>query len=141
VFWSFAYLALRRVFQLLMLVLCGDRSKEIEILILRHQVEVLRRQVRRPDLAPPDRMVLAALSRLMRRRAWATFVVTPSTLLRWHRDLIRRRWNLWGSKISTPPANCSFAHKVDRQTPRFEYVQLILNVFKSNVERSEHIQF
>jgi hypothetical protein len=103
VFWSFAYLALRRVFQLLVLVLRGDRSKEIEILVLRHQVGVLRRQVRRPDLTPPDRMVLAALSRLMRRRAWATFFVTPSTLLRWHRDLIRRRWNHPHKKPGRPP--------------------------------------
>jgi hypothetical protein len=66
--WSFAYLALRRILQLLVLVLRGDRPKEIEILVLRHQVSVPRRQVHRPDLTPPDRMLLAALSRLMRRR-------------------------------------------------------------------------
>jgi transposase InsO family protein len=103
VLWSFAYLALQRVLQLLALALRGDRSKEIEILVLRHQVSVLRRQVHRPDLTPPDRMLLAALSQLMRRRSWATFFVTPSTLLRWHRDLIRHRWTYPHKKPGRPP--------------------------------------
>jgi hypothetical protein len=114
VFWSFAYLALRRVLQLLALALRGDRSKEIEILVLRHQVSVLRRQVHRPDLTPPDRMLLAALSQLMRRRAWATFFVTPSTLLRWQRDLIRRRWTYPHKKPGRPPTHKTIRHLVLR---------------------------
>lgn len=104
-FWSFAYLALRRVFQLLVLLPRGDRSKEIEILVLRHQVSVLRRQVTRPDLTPADRVVLAALSRLIRRRAWDTFFVTPATLLRWHRHLIRRRWTYPHKRPGRPPTS------------------------------------
>lgn len=102
-FWSFAYLVLRRAFQLLLLLARGDRSKEIEILVLRHQVAVLRRQVHRQDLTHADRVVLAALSRLIGRRVWDTFFVTPSTLLRWHRDLVRQRWTYPHKRPGRPP--------------------------------------
>ena len=72
---SFGYLILRHLLQLIVLGMGGERSKEVEIL-------VLRRQVKRLDLEPSDRAVLSALSRLLRRPRWATFVVTPATLLR-----------------------------------------------------------
>jgi hypothetical protein len=60
--------------------------------VSRHQVVVLRRQVRRLDLEPADRGVLAGLSRLLPQVRWAALFVTPATLLRWHRNLIARRW-------------------------------------------------
>jgi len=100
---SFGYLMLRQVLHLMILGLRRERSKEIEILVLRHQVAVLRRQVHRPDLQPADRAVLAALSRLLHRRRWATFVVTPATLLRWHRNLIARAWTYPHSAPGRPP--------------------------------------
>src|SRR5690242_44382 len=89
---SLGYLIMRQVLQLMILAIRGDRANEVEILVLRHQVAVLRRQVRRVDLEPADRAVLAGLSRLLPRVRWATFFVTPATLLRWHRNLIARRW-------------------------------------------------
>ena len=91
-FWSLLYLVLCRIFQLLVLLGRGDRAKEIEILALRHQVAVLRRQVNRPDLNDGDRVLLAALSRLLSPPSWNVFFVTPATLLRWHRSLIARKW-------------------------------------------------
>src|SRR6266571_6713161 len=89
---SFGYLILRQLMQLIVLGMRGEWVNEVEILVLRHQVAVLRRQVKRPDLEPADRAVLWALSRLLPRPRWATFLVTPATVLRWHRNLIARTW-------------------------------------------------
>ena len=89
---SFGYIFLRQMLQLVILLARGDHANAVEVLVLRHQVAVLRRQVRRLDLEPADRAVLAGLSRLLPRVRWAAFFVTPATLLRWHRALIARRW-------------------------------------------------
>src|SRR5215469_9654949 len=73
---------------------CGPtpNADVVEIAVLGHQLAVLHRQVPRPRYTPADRMLLAALARLLPRERWAAFLVTPSTLLRWHRELIARRW-------------------------------------------------
>lgn len=92
--WSVLYLLLCRVLQFLVLFGRGDRAKEIEIVVLRHQVAVLRRQVDRPDLNDGDRGLLTALSRLLPRSSWGNFFVAPATLMRWHRRLITRKWDL-----------------------------------------------
>ena len=89
---SFLYLAFVRILQLLRLSRCESGELAIEILVLRHEVAVLRRQVSRPVLRPPDRALLAALSRLIPRTKLTRFFVHPSTLLRWHRELVRRKW-------------------------------------------------
>jgi putative transposase len=91
VVWSFAYLAVRNVFALVLLLARSDRSKELEILVLRHELTVARRSTVRPRIDPPDRALLAALSRTLRRRVWAAFSVRPETVPRWHRGLVTRR--------------------------------------------------
>jgi putative transposase len=80
----------RRLFELVFLLARSEQRKEAEILLLRHELQVLRRQVGRPQLRPADRVVLAALSRTLPRARSLLF--EPATLLRWHRELVRRRW-------------------------------------------------
>ena len=80
--WSLAYLVVRRVLQLAALRFRSVEFKELEIVVLRHELAVLRRQVGRPELNRTDRVFLAAASRLLPRMSWGSFVVTPTTLLR-----------------------------------------------------------
>jgi len=87
----FAYLVVLRVFGWLALLARFDRAKDAEILILRHQVAVLQRQVKTPRLSWADRAVLAALARLL-PRSQLRLIISPRTLLRWHADLVRRHW-------------------------------------------------
>jgi putative transposase len=88
---TIALMIVRRVLDVLG---CGPtpNADAVEIAVLRHQLAVLRRQVARPRYTPADRMVLAALAKILPRERWTVFLVTPATLLRWHRQLIARRW-------------------------------------------------
>jgi hypothetical protein len=86
-----ACLTLCRSIQLLLLLARGD-AKDLEILVLRHQLTVLRRRVPRPKLEPADRALSAAVSRALPRARWFCFLVTPRTLLRWHRRLVAGVW-------------------------------------------------
>ena len=88
-----AYLMLCRSIQLLALLTRDDAAKDLEILVLRHQLTVLRRQVPRPRLQPADRALLAAISRVLPRPRWSCFLVKPETLLRWHRRLVAGAWS------------------------------------------------
>ena len=86
------YLIFRQLVAWLGLLTRSSRSKNVEILVLRHEVAVLRRQVRRPRLSWADRAVCAALTRLLSQSGRLHRLVTPATVLQWHRALVTRRW-------------------------------------------------
>jgi putative transposase len=98
-----AYLMLCRSVQLLVLLARGDATKNLEILVLRHQLTVLRRQAPRPKLEPTDRALLAAVSRVLPRACWSCFLVKPETLLRWHRRLVAGTWTYPHRQTGRPP--------------------------------------
>jgi putative transposase len=88
------YLLVRRVLGLAVLVFRTDLAKDAELLVLRHENAVLRRHASRVHYEPADRILLAALARLMPRNRWAeVFPVTPATLLAWHRRLAAKRYD------------------------------------------------
>jgi putative transposase len=89
---SFAYLAFSAVPRLLASGRSSEFAKDVELLVLRHQLLVLQRQQRRPSLRPADRALLAALTRILPQQRRRGLIVTPQTLLRWHRELVRRKW-------------------------------------------------
>ena len=102
---TLSFMVVRQVLALVGLGPSPD-TKDVEIAVLRHQLAVLHRQVARPRYTPGDRMVLATMAKLLPRDRWPIFLVTPSTLLRWHRELIRRRW--------TYPPSCRSPRRWDR---------------------------
>jgi putative transposase len=89
---SFLYRAFCRVLQLIRLICRSETDLAAEVVVLRHEVAVLRRQVHRPPLEPANRAVLAGLARLLPRQHLGRFFVQPATLLRWHRALVAKRW-------------------------------------------------
>src|SRR6266581_8437658 len=94
-------LTVRVLTRLLVFSEADDGTKDVEILVLRQQLRVLRRKTGRPRFTARDRVLLAAASRALPRQRWASsFLVTPQTLLRWHRTLVRRKWT--DSKERTP---------------------------------------
>jgi putative transposase len=84
------YMVLRLLINMTVLRTSSDVDRDLEILALRHQVAVLRRQVKRPDLLPADRMILAALGL---RLPPGRLLFSPATLLRWHQELVRKHWS------------------------------------------------
>jgi putative transposase len=88
---------------------------------------VLRRQVARPRYAPTDRLMLATLARLLPRERWSAFLVTPATLLRWHRELVRRRWTYPSRRDSSSRLTSEVAElvvRLARENPRWGYVRI-----------------
>jgi hypothetical protein len=121
VFWSRGYLALRCLLQIVLLRPRTAGFKELEIVVLRHQLSVLRRQAGRPQLRPSDRLLLAAATRLLPRSGWGSFLVTASTLLRWHRRLVARRWTYAG-RTGRPPIGGEIRElvlRLARENPRW----------------------
>jgi putative transposase len=125
--WSFVYLAPRRVLELMVLCWRSTDAKEVEILVLRHQLAVLRRQHPRPRLQPQDRALLAALSCLLPRPRWSIFVVTPQTLLGWHRRMVRRHWTYPAQargRPSVPQQLQALIVRLATENPRWGYQRI-----------------
>ncbi len=96
----------------------SSAAKDVELLMLRHEVTVLRRQVARPRVDWADRAVLAGLARLLPRRAWHRLFRQPATLLRWHQMLVRRRW--------------TYPHERGRPSVAAETRELVLRLAREN---------
>jgi len=125
-FWSLCYVVPLHVLQLTALRLRSEEFKELEIVVLRHELSVLRRQVARPELRPADRIFLAAASRLLPRASWRAFFVTPATLLRWHRRLVARRWT-HPARVGRPPIGREIRElvlRLARENPRWGYQRI-----------------
>jgi hypothetical protein len=126
VLFSVLYLILRSLLRLLPST-GDDRDREIEILVLRHQVKVLSRKAGRPKLRRADRAFLAAGSRMLPRERWASFIVRPATLLRWHRELVRRKWTYRGKRVGRPPVSPQVTDLILRpakENPRWGSVRI-----------------
>jgi hypothetical protein len=112
------YLMLCQVLRWLALLARSAATKDAELLILRHEVAVLRRQAARPQFDWADRAILAGLARLLPRPTWRGLLVQPATLLRWHRSLVRRRW--------------TYLHRRGRPAVTTELRSLVLRLAREN---------
>jgi putative transposase len=113
VIFSSVYLVVRSLLACLMVLGRGEVSKDAELLVLRHENAVLRRQSGRVRYQPADRLWLAVLSRLIPRRRWGeVFAVTPATLLTWHRRLVTRKWDYTSRRRPGRPPTASAIRKL-----------------------------
>ena len=114
-----AYLTLCRFIQLVAQLARGGATKDLELIVLRHQLRVLRRQVPRPRPEPADRALLAAISRVLPPAGWSCFFVKPETLLRWHRRLVAGAWT-YPRGLGRPPLDQEVQElivRLARETP------------------------
>ncbi len=142
---SFLYLAVRALFGALVRSRRGLHVKDIELLVLRHELEILRRQVARPTLGAADRALLAAAACHLPRSSRGVLLVTPRTLLRWHRALVRWKWRQPAGRRGRPPLSAEIRELVlrhARENPRWghrricgELAKLGLRVSPTSIRR------
>ena len=126
-FLSLCYVVLRRVLQLAVLRFRSNDLKELEIVVLRHELAILRRRTRRPAMTWTNRLFLAAASRVLPRTRWRSFIITPGTLLRWHRRLVAKRWT-YAQRAGRPPIRHEIRELVvrfARDNPRWGYQRIV----------------
>jgi putative transposase len=119
------YFILRLIFR----IAPGDNAKEreAEILVLRHQLAVLKRANPRPRMRRWDRMLIAVLSKTIPRDRWSGFIVTPATILRWHRELVARKWTFRHKKTGRPPLDpeiVSLIVDMAKDNPRWAVIRI-----------------
>jgi putative transposase len=122
-----AYLTLCRSIKLLAQLARGDAAKDLEILVLHHQLAVLHRQTPRPKLEPADRALLAAVSCVLPRSRWSCFLVKPETLVRWHRRLVADAWTYPRRGPGRPPLDQEVQQlivRLARENPRWGYQRI-----------------
>jgi putative transposase len=134
-----AYLTVCRPVQLLVLLARDQAAKDLELLVLRHQLTVLRRQLPRPKLEPADRALLAAVSRALPRSRWSCFFVRPETLLRWHRRLIAGAWTYPHRQTGRPPLDQDIQQLIIRmakENPTWGYQRIRGELLRLGVQVS-----
>ncbi len=125
---SLLYLVVRALARLFVAAGHDDGSKDLEILVLRHQLRVLQRKTGPPKLRVIDRVLLAAASRAIPRERWVAFMVTPTILLRWHRELVKRKWTYRRTgRPGRPPIDAEVRGlilRLARENPRWGCVRI-----------------
>jgi putative transposase len=136
---SFMYVSVLRLLELLVLGRLSDADKELEIVVLRHEVAVLRRQVKRPVFRNSDRAFFAAAAQILPRDRWRAFVVKPDTLLQWHRMLVSRKWTRPHRRPGRPslsPEIQELILRLARENPRWGYTRIRGELLKLGIRVS-----
>ena len=137
---SFLYRFVHRSFGLFGLLHMDALGKDAEILVLRHQLAVLRRQVARPRFTWSDRAIVALLASLVPRQRWSAFLVTPKTILEWHRRLVRVRWTYPHRRPGRPALGTETVElivRLARENPRWGYLRIVGELRKLGVTASK----